>query len=449
MKREAALSTQCKSRIVALLLVVCLASQAVAQDFKFLEVTVVDENGKPLVDVPVEIRMDGMRFPMPTDELGMVSLNVSAGGDAVELNVRHEGYESKKIRWRRGHDVPEQHTIKMNPGKPNQGWVVDANGEPVAGAEIFAAPPDKPLTLLNGKNPPNSKQVAAVSDQQGKFQLPFQPEGATIVCVSDTGWAQFVKPQAEDNQLLEIRLRPWVRVELLTPQADEPVGLYFINALPKDQGQVSWQYSGKTDKARMFACDRVIQGTGMAYRKVPLKLVKGQPEADSRSHGVVVTLADGFQQIRIGFAKQQATGKLVLPADHRGEAIWASGYAVLTEDNVVDLTMRTLIFEYGKLLSQSNVYDPRQRVPPSMEPNYLVRYLAPIEADGTFTITGVPAGNYRLSAVVPAQPKLDRFTIDVLTVNDLAFAIPQLADEGPFDLGTHVLDHTNSFAKPD
>ncbi|MGI9427389.1 MAG: hypothetical protein ACR2NM_01940 [Bythopirellula sp.] len=448
MKRDDALFANCISRIAAIALVVCLGSRAVAQDFKFLEVTVVDEHGKPLVDVPVEIKMDRMKFPMATDELGMVSLNVSSGGDAVELNVRHEGYESKRIRWRRGRDVPEQHTIKMKPGAPNQGWVVDASGEPVADAEIFAAPPQQPITLLNGRNPPGAEQTAAISDKQGKFELPFQPEGATIVCVSDKGWAQFVKPKKQDDDSIDIRLTPWVRVQLSSPQPEQTVGLHIVNALPKDQGQVQWLYSGETDEQGKFACDRVIQGTTMAYREVPLQLLKGQPEVVNRSHGVVVTLESGTVPIPIGNAKQQATGKLVMPVDYPGEAIWKSGYAVLTEDNVVDLTMRTLIFEYGKLLSQSNVYDPRQRVPATMEPNYLVRYLAPVEPDGTFTIAGVPAGNYRLSAVVPAQPKLDRYTIDVLAIEDLAFAIPKLADEESFELGTHVLDHTTSFAKP-
>ena len=449
MKREFALFATCARSIAALGLVLSIGSHAVAQDFKFLEVTVVDENDKALVDVAVEIKMDGMKFPMPTDELGMVSLNVSANSNAVELNVRHPGYESQRIRWRRGQDVPEQHTIHMNPGKPNQGWVVDANGEPVAGAEIFAAPPEKSVTLLNGKNPPGAEQTAAVSDEQGKFELPFQPEGATIVCVSDAGWAQLVKPKHQADQPLEIRLSPWVHVQLSASQAGETVGLHFVNALPKDQGEVQWLYSGKTNEKSLFSCDRVIQGRTMAYREVPLQPIQGQPEVENRSHGVVVTLESGTVQIPIGKAKQKATGRLIMPVDYSGEAIWSAGYAVLTEDNVVDLTMRTLIFEYGKLLSQSNVYDPRQRVPPSMEPNYLVRYLARIESDGTFTIAGVPAGNYRLAAVLPAQPKLDRHTIDVLTIQDLSLVIPKLSEGEAFDLGGHVLDHKSSFVKRD
>jgi len=435
--------------LVVLAVLFTCSNDTIAQEFKFLEVKVFDENGKPMADVPVEIKMDGMKFPMSTNELGMISLNVSSGRNPVELNIRHKRYESQKVRWQRGSEVPEEHTIQMQLGMPSQGLVVDADGNPVARAEIFVAPPDESLTIVNGETPKNSRLKPVATDEQGKFELPFQPEGSTIVCLSDAGWAQLVMPKKQADSSLEIRLTLWIHVQLLTQLGAESVGLHFLNALPKDQGKVSWFYGGETDKQGHFSCDRVIQGNAMAYQMAPLQLVQGQPEIENRSHGVLVMLQESGSriQVSIGKAKQKAIGKLVMPVDYPGKAIWSSGYVVLTEANVVKLAMRTLVFEYGKMLSQASVFDPRQRVPPSMQPNYLVRYLATVQPDGMFTIDGVPAGNYKLSAVLAAQPKLDHKTIDLLSLEDLSFTIPKLEDESSFDLGEHILDHTNSFTK--
>ena len=420
---------------------------AVAQEFKFLEVKVVDDNGKPMADVQVDIKMEGLQFPMPTDEAGMISLNVSAGRSPVELLVRHEGYQSQKIRWRRGSEVPEEFSISLQPGKPASGWVVDAQGEPVAEAEVFAASPKKTLRFVNGHNPPISKQTAVTTDEQGQFTLPFQPAGSTIACLSDAGWAQFVKSDEHDDQLLEIKLTPWARVELLTKLQQtspdgETVGLHFIKALDKDRGRVEWSYSAQTNENNAFVCNRVVPGTAMAYREAKLQPTNELPPIANRSHGEILALeAGGLTQVILGGAKQHAQGKLILPQDFDGEIDWPSGYVVLTENNAVDLVLRTAIFEYGKLLGQSNVYRPEDRVPPSGRANYLVRYLAPINDDGTFQIENVPAGPYTLSAAVIARPAHAPRMIGILVVDETPCTIvaTDSAETWTIDLGEHTL----------
>ncbi len=428
---------------IALLLTV--SSLNFAQEFKFLEVKVLDENGKPMPEVSVEIQMDGLEFPMPTDELGMVSLNISASNTPVELRVRHAGYESQRKRWRRGFEVPEEFSFRMTVGQPIEGLVLDSAGKPIVGAEVFTAPPEESLLFINGENPPKSKQQATVTDADGKFTLALQPVGATIACLSEGGWAKLAVTREREGKPLEIRLTPWAKVHLVTRvleegSANETVGLQFVSAKDKDRGLVDWEYAGKTNEEGEIRWDRVVPGTAMAYRVVTPRATEGLRSTKLQSHGLISALRQGEEtEIVLGSAPKHATGKLFKPVSYQGTMLWESGYVQLTENNAFELAFRTAIFEYGKLLSQSNVYRPEQRVPPSGIPNYVVRYVGMVDADGSFTIRNVPPGQYKLSAVLPAQAAGDSDRKDVLKLDELPVTLTE-SDEGErFDLGEHLL----------
>ena len=208
-----------------------------AQDFRYLEVKVVDEKEQVMTELAVEIKMGELEFRIPTDEFGKISMNVPSDSQPVELCISKAGYELQKVRWSRGSEVPAEHAIKMQPGKPGQGWVFDNNGQPVEGAEVYAAQSDTKLTFVHGRNPTNSKskpkQSAVTTDAKGKFTLPHYPPGSTIVCLSDVGWAQMLIAKEQGDQALQLQLTPWAHVEVVTRiRAEKPdsnvVGLYFI-----------------------------------------------------------------------------------------------------------------------------------------------------------------------------------------------------------------------------
>lgn len=422
-----------------------VAASAHAQNFKFLEVEVLDEHGKPMSEVAVEVKMDGIKFPLATDDLGAVSLNISASDNPVELQVRHPGYQSLKQRWRRAFEVPSEFSFRMKKAPPLQGLVLDPDGQPVAGAEVYTAPPEETLSFLNGRNPEKSEQAAIITDADGKFTLPFPPVGATLACLSDAGWAKLAQTDDEPSEPLQITLIPWAKVRLLNrveraEAAAETVGLQFVSAKDKDRGRVTWLYEGETDTQGTYACDRVVPGTAMAYRRVPLQFQRAQKRVDTRSHGVLTTINAGEDaEIVLGTAARHATGRLFKPVTYEGKVDWSSGYVVLTENNAVDLVLRTAIFEYGKLLSQSNVMRPEQRVPPSGTPNYLVHYVTKINEDGTFAIPNVPPGQYKFSAVVPAQPKDERNRRDTLQLDERSIALMTDEASETYDLGEHLL----------
>jgi hypothetical protein len=159
------------------------ASVVAAQEFKYLEVTVVDPDGKPLADVPVEVSLENMKFPMPTDANGVVSLSVPTGGKGpVELFVRHPGYAAQAVAWKEGQGIPDQLTIRMPKGVRFGGIVHDEQGKPIAGVKVHGImtvdmkhgyPTDGTVvTFLDGED-----GGLATTDDEGRWECSLAPEG--------------------------------------------------------------------------------------------------------------------------------------------------------------------------------------------------------------------------------------------------------------------------------
>ena len=150
-----------------------LASSCHAQDdsgFKFLEVTVVDPDGKPLADVPVDVKIDGMEFPMPTDEDGMISLNVPSGDNSrLELRVKHEEFAAVAARWRGGKSFPEEFSIPLEQGVPIGGIVHDEKDQPIEGVKIEATISGG--SQADGKLRPLLRGHLATTDEDGRWQI--------------------------------------------------------------------------------------------------------------------------------------------------------------------------------------------------------------------------------------------------------------------------------------
>jgi uncharacterized GH25 family protein len=167
------------SYLLVTLSVVCSSPNAVAQGFKFLEVTVLDPDGKPLADVPVDISLNGMAFPMPTDEKGVVAFNVpGAGGGRVQLSVKHDGYLAQGASWNEGEEVPEKFTIPMKKGVPIGGIVHDDEGKPIEGVKIEGAMIFETSTQLPGKGKlqPYFNGELATTDKEGRWKIGSAPE---------------------------------------------------------------------------------------------------------------------------------------------------------------------------------------------------------------------------------------------------------------------------------
>jgi hypothetical protein len=172
-------------RLFCLLWLTVLAGMAAPElrgqstGFKYLEVTVVDPDGKPMADVPVEISIDEMKIPLTTDAEGLVGTNIPADKNyEIEVRVKHEGYTAMGVGWR-GEKVPERVMIPLTKGVTFGGIVHDDQGQPVEGVEISGGMVWKNRYELvkDGEVVPYLGDELATTDEQGKWSCSFAPEG--------------------------------------------------------------------------------------------------------------------------------------------------------------------------------------------------------------------------------------------------------------------------------
>lgn len=162
------------AKLLALVLLVVLvlpALRVAAQQgsgFKFLEVKVVDPEGKPATDATVNVTLDGISFPMPTDDKGMISLNVpSSGNSSLQLRVQKEGFATIGASWGSGEEIPTELEFALQPGVEIGGIVHDEQGNPVEGVTVEAV--DYVRQPMPGRIQASLGGQLGVTDAEGRW----------------------------------------------------------------------------------------------------------------------------------------------------------------------------------------------------------------------------------------------------------------------------------------
>lgn len=167
---------------LSFVLSIATCSDLFAQDggagFRFIDVKVVDQSGNPVEGATVDVSIDGMDFPMPADDQGVVSLNVPASGSRLDLGVRKEGFAAVGARWEAGQEIPDEITVPLEPGATIGGIVHDENGNPIEGVEVHALvassrnwsmPKERVFT-------PRLSGVIGTTDAEGRWRCESAPE---------------------------------------------------------------------------------------------------------------------------------------------------------------------------------------------------------------------------------------------------------------------------------
>ncbi len=156
--------------------------------FKYLEVTVVGPDEKPMAGVAVDVKIDGMEFAMPTDDEGKISLNAPGGAKSrLQLSVKHEGFVGVLVSWQGGKSFPEEFSIPLAKGEPVGGVVRDEQGEPVEGVKIESRVPGS--TASDGKLRPLLSGHLATTDAAGRWQILMETGSETLL---------FLKPSHDE-----------------------------------------------------------------------------------------------------------------------------------------------------------------------------------------------------------------------------------------------------------
>ncbi len=201
---------------IGLLILICwvsaLGAVGSAQSFKFLEVKVLDPDGKPMPNVNVNISLDGMAFPMPTDDKGTVSLNVPGeGGSRVKLSVLHDGFLAQGASWDKGESVPDKFEIPMKKGVPIGGIVHDEDGKPLAGVKIEGIMTYDNSSQLPGKGQllPDLSGELDTTDKEGRWRVNSAPEESANLQL------RFTHPEYVSDQGYGFRGGTWEELRTL------------------------------------------------------------------------------------------------------------------------------------------------------------------------------------------------------------------------------------------
>jgi uncharacterized GH25 family protein len=256
--------------------------------FKFLEVTVVDPDGKPLADVPVNIKIDSMEFPMPTDEKGIVSVNVPAG-DSTELKlaVNHPGYAGIQARWGKGSKIPDIFTLPIKRGTTIGGIVHDEAGKPVAGVKVEAvitAFNDYDMNSGKGELRPSIPRELGVTDEHGQWEFKSGPDADAAI------QTRFSHPDYVSDAGYSFRGGNWDELQAKNKVVVMRKGIVLAGkVMDQDQKPIA---GAKVSIGERFLSNRVLVTTNE----------KGEYRIPNRQEGTVVLTI-----VAAGFAPDQRT----------------------------------------------------------------------------------------------------------------------------------------------
>jgi RNA polymerase sigma factor (sigma-70 family) len=269
-------------------------------------------------------------------------------------------------------------SVKVEDSRSIKGIVLGGDGKPVAGAEVYLAQSNSPITAYGLQN---SGVLGVRSGPDGSFELPRTNEATAIVARSDVGYAQ---TQVEDLHAGggRVVLSPWARIEGTvqvggSPRSGETVELF------RDGGSLEeWQrwhvmHEGrtKTDLHGHFTFGRVI---GMSKGDLHGPAIRWKPAGsleDPRTYVVNVECGK-TAQVTIGGDGVTVSGRI----DTRGKGLPAF--------NGILSPLLTPPVLTTQPTTQMAVRRARQIV------------IAPItfvtSGDGSFRVVDVPPGEYRL-----------------------------------------------------
>lgn len=203
-----------------------------------------DKTGEPITQMMIQAgRIDpadpkkitwGYSERRTSSKTGRFSYTVN-WSDGWTARVVVDGYEPQPIITKPpapGIDAVDV-VLRMKPGKPIRGRIIDHEGRPVTGANVFAISP-RGLNLYEGQAhdrymnrvDPRAKSVA--TDKEGRFEL--SSGGSTSLAVSSKSldaWAAQLDPKSEDELLIKLPAPTKLTITLDIEGADAETEIFY------------------------------------------------------------------------------------------------------------------------------------------------------------------------------------------------------------------------------
>lgn len=370
---------------------------------------------------------------------GKFRFEMQSGCEKFLIRVEADGYRPVESRAILPTESQVELTFEMEPGTGPAGIVKLPDGSPAAGVKVAMATANQQVAIYNGEMQTDFAAGHGVTDDQGRFQMPFAEGDFAIVCVGDAGWA--VVQANQDAEQIEATLEPWGRVEGISlrgaePIRDEQISCYRNQSYEQNAPRVFWQSYVQTDSEGRFVFERLHSGEATFARNVRYA-DRGNTWMSANTHTVTVDVKPNeTNSIHMGGTGRQVFGQLTAPADMAERVDWKMG-AVSLQTRRNPTGSRGFFYDLGRVLGQASSLGVED-APPATDERPSATYSSAIDAAGRFEIVDVPPGDYDLQ--VTLYEKLDGNDNNFQNLGMLrTFVTIPAEGEGPFDLGKHEL----------
>ncbi len=340
------------------------------------------------------------RYNAAAGKNGRLDFLVTRSDIPTRVRIEAAGYRTQDgPEFRIGVDSVLKRDFRLQPSAPLTGVVLDIDGKPASKAEVLLATPTEQASLSR-----ETGNHTVLTDARGQFQFPDPGEKWAVVARTEAGIA-FGEFPADRHDAGTLRLRAWASVKGQFKDGGAAIRgatvvIHPIQVDDRGRPQIRAYLQTQTDADGRFEFARVPPGpltvrvilgpwSDPGYRSgpaVPLDLKPGQNAS--------VMLGTGGTTL---IGKVKLTGKV--PADL--DCNYSLNYLVRREQGIVPPPeIAALGFDASKGWRDTWMQTREGLAYLSTLPTWFVK----LQPDGSFRVSGVPAGEYDLAVRVYAKP---------------------------------------------
>ena len=364
--------------------------------------------GKPIpifgiipIDVFRKNWLSAERFNAKPGKNGQLDYLATRTDIPLRLQIEADGYRTQLgPEFRVGDDNSLVQNFCLQPSKPITGTVVDLNGQPAKRAEVFLGTRMQEIELDS-----EIGNYKILTDAEGRFTFPDPGEPIIILAQTKSGVVTVQFP-ADQHDLGVLKLQPWASIRGQFYDGGKPVRKASVILNPKrernlDEPKLDGSLQTQTDNEGRFEFPRVM--SGLASVRVYLGPWR---DAEYRSGPSMPLSIRPGQKIEINLGKEGAIvqGKVQLNGDvPDGLNCTYSLNQLYRRESVIKPSpeIAALGFDISKGLQ--NNWDKTKEGLQYL--GTLQSWFVKLAPDGSFRVSGVPAGKYDLKIKIYAKPE--------------------------------------------